>query len=726
MALEDDVEVGVVRQDQVGVAGDHEVLGGDALPLEGGELAEQDPGVDDDAVADDVDDVGVQDPAGHEAHGEAALADDDRVPGVVAALVADDHVHVAGQDVGELALALVAPLGPDHDGRGHGALLLVSVPARDRATVVRARHRPAGDRQGGDVVRRFGLGLVGGVAHDEHAADRQTATEHEQEAGVDAAGAGAGQRCGWPWAPRRPPGRGCVGTAGADAGAGAASWWSPRSVVVVASVVGRAACCPLTCADPPGVAVAGSSSRKPPAMVRAPAASRDAPNFCLRLRSIGSSRGLCDAGHPMRDAGSQAPPAPHPTRTMALDPRLAALLAVTVGGAVPRALRLGAQDGFAWDEGYYVPAARAYLDGDLGPERRAPAPRQVGDRRPAIELLGDDPVGWRLAAVLAGIVTIPLTWLLVAAAARLAVVGDGGRRPRGHRRAADRAEPHRRCSTACCRRCSSAPPCASPCTSTGAAAGAPVGLAAGRRGAARRGGGGEVAGRRRCSLGALLAFAVPGRARPAGPGRRRGRLRRRARRRLRRQLRRALRRRAHARRAGSGSSGDMVDYHRGFRVDHAYDSSPRPGCAPAPGVRSGRRARRRARVAVTLALGNPALWWSFVASLPVLLATWWRGRDRTVELVLLAWATLHLSWLVVLRPGFLYYLAPLVPFMAVGVTWALRRAGRRWRGGALAGAVWRSRPPSPSRSTYRSGPTRTSPATGSTPCSSSTAGSSER
>jgi dolichyl-phosphate-mannose--protein O-mannosyl transferase len=131
---------------------------------------------------------------------------------------------------------------------------------------------------------------------------------------------------------------------------------------------------------------------------------------------------------------------------------------------------------------------------------------------------------------------------------------------------------------------------------------------------------------------------------------------------------------------------DMVDYHRQFRVDHPRDSSPftwlwlqRPvsyGSLHSPG-----------RIAITMAFGNPALWWGFLASLPILLVTWWRGRDRTVELVLLAWVTLHLSWLVVFRPGFIYYLTPLVPFMAVGVTWVARSAVRRSRWGALVPAV---------------------------------------
>ena len=51
--------------------------------------------------------------------GVALLADDDRVAGVVPALVPDHVVDPVTEQVGGLALALVAPLGADkHDG-GH-------------------------------------------------------------------------------------------------------------------------------------------------------------------------------------------------------------------------------------------------------------------------------------------------------------------------------------------------------------------------------------------------------------------------------------------------------------------------------------------------------------------------------------------------------------------------------------------------------------------------------
>ena len=46
---------------------------------------------------------------------------DDGVAGVVAALVAGDDVEPLGEQVDDLALPLVAPLGADHDGAGHHA-----------------------------------------------------------------------------------------------------------------------------------------------------------------------------------------------------------------------------------------------------------------------------------------------------------------------------------------------------------------------------------------------------------------------------------------------------------------------------------------------------------------------------------------------------------------------------------------------------------------------------
>ena len=106
----------MVRHDQVRVARDQQPRGVDALGLERVELVEQDLRVHDHAVADDRGHRGVQDPRGDELQRERLAVDDDAVARVVAALVAHDDVHLLGEEVGQLALALVTPLGADHDG----------------------------------------------------------------------------------------------------------------------------------------------------------------------------------------------------------------------------------------------------------------------------------------------------------------------------------------------------------------------------------------------------------------------------------------------------------------------------------------------------------------------------------------------------------------------------------------------------------------------------------
>jgi dolichyl-phosphate-mannose--protein O-mannosyl transferase len=358
------------------------------------------------------------------------------------------------------------------------------------------------------------------------------------------------------------------------------------------------------------------------------------------------------------------------------------LLAVTVAGALPRALRLGATKGFAWDESYYVPAARAYLHGDYTQNFEHP-PGAKWAIAAGIKLVGDDPIGWRLAAVVAGIATVPLIFLLVrrllrsvwwATFAALLVATDGMLIAQSRTAILDSLLPPLVVGAALCVTRHLDDHERDRLSGWLIAAGALLGAATAvkwQAGSALLGvlAAFAITGRRdrKAFTSAIVAFAlVPAAVYVAsytghfinglGPG------------------------------EWLRLQRSMVDYHREFRVDHPSDSSPltwlwlqRPvsyGSLNAPG-----------RIATTMALGNPALWWAFCASLPVLLVAWWRTRDLTVELVLLAWASLHLIWLVILRPGFIYYLTPLVPFMAVGVTWTVRMVAQRWRWGWLAPTV---------------------------------------
>ena len=73
-------------------------------------------------------------PLGIELEGVALTADHDGVAGVVAALVAHDVAVLLGEQVDDLGLALVAPLGADDDGDGH---------ARPNADLLRGGAPPA-------------------------------------------------------------------------------------------------------------------------------------------------------------------------------------------------------------------------------------------------------------------------------------------------------------------------------------------------------------------------------------------------------------------------------------------------------------------------------------------------------------------------------------------------------------------------------------------------------
>ena len=95
-------------------------LGRDAARLEVVELLDEDLRVDDAAGAEHAL-LAPQDPRGHVLELVRLAVGDDRVARVGAALVAADEVGVLGEQVDDLALALVAPLRADDDCRGHDA-----------------------------------------------------------------------------------------------------------------------------------------------------------------------------------------------------------------------------------------------------------------------------------------------------------------------------------------------------------------------------------------------------------------------------------------------------------------------------------------------------------------------------------------------------------------------------------------------------------------------------
>jgi len=99
----------------------------------------------------------------------------------------------------------------------------------------------------------------------------------------------------------------------------------------------------------------------------------------------------------------------------------------------------------------------------------------------------------------------------------------------------------------------------------------------------------------------------------------------------------------------------------------------------------------RGRAGEIIALGNPALWWSFLAATSLLIAGALR-RDRRSSLPLVFYLVQFLPWLIVSRPAFSFYTVPFIPFLALGVGAAAahlldrRPSGWVW-GTASVGAV---------------------------------------
>ena len=48
------------------------------------------------------------------------------MPGITTALVADDQVGICGEDIGDLALALITPLRADNNGDRHSCCCLLT------------------------------------------------------------------------------------------------------------------------------------------------------------------------------------------------------------------------------------------------------------------------------------------------------------------------------------------------------------------------------------------------------------------------------------------------------------------------------------------------------------------------------------------------------------------------------------------------------------------------
>jgi dolichyl-phosphate-mannose--protein O-mannosyl transferase len=74
-----------------------------------------------------------------------------------------------------------------------------------------------------------------------------------------------------------------------------------------------------------------------------------------------------------------------------------------------------------------------------------------------------------------------------------------------------------------------------------------------------------------------------------------------------------------------------------------------------------------------LAIGNPAIFWSSLVTLPYLAWAWLgRHKDWRAGLILIAFASQYLPWFAVSRPQFFFYMSPITPFLVLAAVYAAR------------------------------------------------------
>jgi dolichyl-phosphate-mannose-protein mannosyltransferase len=79
-----------------------------------------------------------------------------------------------------------------------------------------------------------------------------------------------------------------------------------------------------------------------------------------------------------------------------------------------------------------------------------------------------------------------------------------------------------------------------------------------------------------------------------------------------------------------------------------------------------------ARPAEILGVGNPAIFWGSLLALPYVFFSWIRKRDWRAGLIFVPFVAQYGPWFFAARTNFLFYLAPVTPFMVLACAYALR------------------------------------------------------
>jgi dolichyl-phosphate-mannose-protein mannosyltransferase len=126
-----------------------------------------------------------------------------------------------------------------------------------------------------------------------------------------------------------------------------------------------------------------------------------------------------------------------------------------------------------------------------------------------------------------------------------------------------------------------------------------------------------------------------------------------------------------------GTQVHMADFHLGLRKEHAYSSRAwqwillsRPVAYYYVCFRES--ASGCLAPAHILGIGNQAIFWGSLVTIPYVGYSWWRRRDWRAGLVVVAFVSQYLPWFFAARTNFLFYMTPVTPFMVLAAVYALR------------------------------------------------------
>ncbi|HMC37184.1 MAG TPA: phospholipid carrier-dependent glycosyltransferase [Actinomycetota bacterium] len=77
-----------------------------------------------------------------------------------------------------------------------------------------------------------------------------------------------------------------------------------------------------------------------------------------------------------------------------------------------------------------------------------------------------------------------------------------------------------------------------------------------------------------------------------------------------------------------------------------------------------------------LGIGNPAIFWGSILAIPYALISWFRKRDWRAGLIAVAFLIQYIPWFFAARTDFLFYMAPMSPFLVLAVVYGLRAMSR--------------------------------------------------